>query len=324
MRAITISEPGGPEVLTWSEAPEPTPGPGEVLIEVVATAVNRADIMQRQGHYPPPSGASPVPGLECSGRIAAVGEDVAEWSVGDEVCALLSGGGYAERVAVPAGQVLPVPGGVSLAEAAALPEVACTVWSNVFTEARLMPGEVFLVHGGGSGIGTMAIQLARSYGARVFATARSAKHAACIGLGAERVIDYRDEDFVAVVGEATGGHGADVVLDNMGASYLARNLQVLAVGGRLAVIGLQGGRTAELDLGMLLAKRARVGASGLRSRSSAEKAVVVAAVRDHVWPLIEAARIRPVVDRALAMPDAAQAHRIVEAGEHIGKVLLVR
>lgn len=324
MRAITISEPGGPEVLTWSEAPEPTPGPGEVLIEVVATAVNRADIMQRQGHYPPPSGASPVPGLECSGRIAAVGEDVAEWSVGDEVCALLSGGGYAERVAVPAGQVLPVPGGVSLAEAAALPEVACTVWSNVFTEARLMPGEVFLVHGGGSGIGTMAIQLARSYGARVFATARSSKHAACIGLGAERVIDYRDEDFVAVVGEATGGHGADVVLDNMGASYLARNLQVLAVGGRLAVIGLQGGRTAELDLGMLLAKRARVGASGLRSRSSAEKAVVVAAVRDHVWPLIEAARIRPVVDRALAMPDAAQAHRIVEAGEHIGKVLLVR
>lgn len=326
MKAITIPTPGGPDVLTWADVPDAEPGPGEVLVEVAASAVNRADLLQRQGHYDPPPGASPYLGLECSGRIAALGPDLPEghgWSVGDEVCALLSGGGYAERVAVPVGQLLPVPTGLTLVEAAALPEVVCTVWSNVFMLAGLQPDETLLVHGGASGIGTMAIQLARSVGAQVFVTAGSQeKLEACRALGASVTINYRDDDFVAAVRDATGGRGVDVVLDNMGAKYLARNVDALAVNGRLVVIGLQGGTRAELDLGALLAKRAAVLATVLRARPPGEKATIVASVREHVWPLFEAGEVRPVVHRVLPMTEAGRAHEIVEASEHIGKVLL--
>lgn len=324
MHAITITEPGGPDVLRWTEVPDPGPGPGEILIDVVASAVNRADLLQRQGFYPPPPGAPEYPGLECSGRIAALGPDVEGWAVGDEVCALLAGGGYAEKVAVPAGQVLPVPEGVSLAEAAGLPEVFCTVWSNVFAIGRLAPGDTFLVHGGGGGIGTAAIQLAAAYGARVFCTASEAKHNRCLALGAERAIDYRSEDFVEVITEATGGRGADVILDNMGATYLDRNLAALATSGRLIVIGMQGGAKGELNLGALLFKRASVTATSLRARPTEEKAEIVEDVKAHVWPLLAFGKIRPVIDRAIAMPDAAEAHRALESGDVTGKVLLVR
>src|SRR4051795_12814007 len=282
MRAVTLSGSGGPEVLGWGEVPDPVLRPGEVLVDVVATAVNRADLLQRAGSYPPPPGASEILGLECSGVVSEIGEGVTGWSVGDEVCALLSGGGYAERVAVPAGQLLPRPAGVELATAAALPEVVCTVWSNVFMLAGLRAGEVFLVHGGGSGIGTMAIQLAVRAGARVATTAGSPeKLAFCRELGAEILVDYRNEDFVEVVQQATGGHGADVVLDIMGAKYLARNVDVLATGGRLVSIGMQGGTKAELDLGKLMRKRGSVHATALRSRPATgrgSKAEVVAAV----------------------------------------------
>jgi putative PIG3 family NAD(P)H quinone oxidoreductase len=324
MHAIVIREPGGPEVLEWAEVPDPEVGSGEVLIDVAASAVNRADLMQRQGYYPPPPGASEVPGLECAGTIAAVGRGVTGWKVGDEVCALLAGGGYAEKVVVPAGQILPVPRGVALHEAASLPEVACTVWSNVFDIARLSPGEILLVHGGASGIGTFAIQLATAYGARVFTTASKAKHERVLAYGATRAIDYRTEDFAEVVRKESGDYGADVVLDNMGAKYLAKNVDVLARNGRLVTIGLQGGTKAELDLNALLRKCGSVTATSLRSRPVAEKAKIVAEVRDHVWPLVEAGRIHPVVDRVFAMQDAAEAHRYLESGEHIGKVLLVR
>jgi putative PIG3 family NAD(P)H quinone oxidoreductase len=327
MRAVTASGPGGPEVLGWGEVPDPVAGPGEVVVDVAATAVNRADLLQRAGNYPPPRGASEVLGLECSGIVSEVGEGVTGWSVGDEVCALLAGGGYAERVAVPAVQLLPRPAGVELATAAALPEVTCTVWSNVFSLAGLRRGESFLVHGGSSGIGTMAIQLAARAGARVFTTAGSAaKLAACRELGAEVAIGYRDEDFVERVREATGGAGVDVVLDNMGAAYLARNVDALAVGGRLVVIGMQGGTRAELDLGKLLAKRASVAATALRSRpptGPGGKEGIVAAVRAQVWPDVERGVVRPIVDRRLPMSRAAEAHRVVEAGEHVGKVLLL-
>ena len=327
MRAVTVSESGGPEVLGWGEVPDPVCGPGEVLVDVVATAVNRADLLQRQGNYPPPQGASQVLGLECSGVVSEVGAGVTGWSVGDEVCALLAGGGYAERVAVPAAQLLPRPSGVELATAAALPEVTCTVWSNVFMLAGLRAGEVFLVHGGSSGIGTMAVQLAVRAGARVATTAGSAeKLAFCRELGAEVLIDYHDEDFVEAVRTATGGHGADVVLDIMGAAYLARNVDVLATGGRLVVIGMQGGTKAELDLGKLLRKRAGVAATALRSRpveGPGGKAEIVAAVRRGVWPDVERGVVRPVVDRRLPMSRAAEAHALIEASDHIGKVLLL-
>jgi putative PIG3 family NAD(P)H quinone oxidoreductase len=327
MRAVTLSEPGGPDVLGWGEAPDPACGPGEVIIDVAATAVNRADLLQRQGFYPPPPGASEILGLECSGIISEVGDGVDGWAVGDEVCALLSGGGYAERVAVPSGQVLPRPSGVELATAAGLPEVTCTVWSNVFLLAGLRRGDAFLVHGGSSGIGTMAIQLAARAGARVFTTAGSAaKLEFCRELGAEVLIDYREEDFVERVQEETDGAGVDVVLDNMGAKYLARNLDALAVGGRLVSIGMQGGTKAELDLGKLMRKRGAVHATTLRSRPATGpggKAEIVAAVRHDVWPDVERGVVRPIIDRRLPLSRAAEAHRVVEASEHIGKVLLL-
>ncbi len=308
----------------WAEVPDPEPGEGEVLVEVVASAVNRADILQRQGFYNPPPGASPYPGLECSGRVAALGSGVSGWAVGDEVCALLSGGGYAEKVVVPAGQLLPVPDGVGLTQAAALPEVVCTVWSNVFMIAHLLPGETLLVHGGSSGIGTMAIQLAKAVGAKVAVTAGTKeKLERCAELGADILVNYREQDFVAEIKQATGGAGADVILDNMGAKYLDRNVRALAVSGRLAIIGMQGGVKGELNIGMLLGKRAAISATSLRARPLTEKAAIVAAVREHVWPLLAGGHVRPVVDRELPMPEAAEGHRVVEESGHVGKVLLV-
>jgi putative PIG3 family NAD(P)H quinone oxidoreductase len=323
MRAVVITEPGGPDVLVLEHVPDPIPAAGEVVIDVTSAGVNRADIMQRMGLYPPPPGASQYPGLECSGRIAAVGAGVTGLQPGDEVCALLAGGGYAEQVAVPAVQVLPVPGELSVAEAGALPEVACTVYANVFMAARLAPGETLLVHGGASGIGTMAIQLAHAFGARVACTAGSAaKLERCLELGADLAINYTAEDFVAAVREFTGGAGANVILDIMGAAYLPRNIAALAVGGRLVVIGLQGGASGELDLGTMLRHRLTVHAASLRARPVAEKAAVVEAVRQQVWPLIASGQVRPVIEAVFTLADAAEAHRAMEAGGHIGKILL--
>lgn len=322
MYAVTIPSYGDPEVLTWETVPDPVPGPGEVLLDVVASAVNRADLLQRQGFYPPPEGAPPYPGLECSGRIAALGDGVTGWQVGDEVCALLSGGGYAEKVAVPVGHLLPVPAGVSLVDAAALPEVACTVWSNVIDVAGLSAGEVLLVHGAGSGVGTFAVQLGHALGATVCGTARASKHDALRSLGAEVLIDYTTDDFVSEVQRATDGHGADVVLDIIGAAYLSRNIDVLAPGGHIVVIGMQGGRKAEVDLAALMAKRATVTGTTLRARPTEQKTAIVRAVRDEIWPLIEDGELRPVIDRRLPVTDVAEAHRIVTASDHIGKVLL--
>ncbi|HZI98374.1 MAG TPA: NAD(P)H-quinone oxidoreductase [Actinomycetales bacterium] len=324
MKAVTIREPGGPDVLELSEVDDVRPGPGEVLIDVAASAVNRADVIQRKGSYPPPEGAPPWPGLECSGTIAELGAEVEGWSVGDPVCALLGGGGYAERVAVPSGQLLPVPDCVDLVDAAGLPEVACTVWSNVFMAAGLRPDETLLVHGGSSGIGTMAIQLARALGSRVAVTAGSAaKLDRCRELGADVLINYREQDFVEVVSEVTDGRGVDVILDNMGAKYLSRNVSALAPNGRLVVIGLQGGTTAELDLNALLRKRAAVIATSLRARPPAEKAAIVASVREHVWPLLSDGTVRPVVDTRFPLAQAADAHRRMEESTHVGKLLLV-
>lgn len=325
MHAITVPQPGGPEALVWAEVPDPIPCPNEVIVDVAATAVNRADLLQRQGHYPPPPGAPPYLGLECSGVISEVGAEVSHHRVGDQVCALLAGGGYAERVAVPAGQLLPVPAGLSLVDAAALPEVACTVWSNVVKLAGLRAGESLLVHGGGSGIGTFAIQLGAALGAMVLTTARAAKHKQLRALGAHHTIDYTAEDFVARARELTGDGdgGVDVILDIIGAGYLERNVETLAVGGRLVIIGLQGGRKAELNLGALLAKRGTIFATALRSRPIAEKAEIVRRVHDQVWPLVASGAIRPVIDRRLPLSQAAQAHRIVEGSDHLGKVLLV-
>lgn len=320
MRAITLPEFGDEDVLTLADVDEPVLGPGEVLIEVAAAGVNRADLMQRQGFYPPPPGASEIPGLEVSGRIAALGDGVSEWRVGDEVCALLTGGGYAERVAVPAGQVLPRPEGVTLLEAAALPEVACTVWSNLAMTAHLRAGELFLQHGGSSGIGTMAIQVAKAIGARVAVTAGSAeKLQACADLGAEILINYRDEDFVDVLREQGG---ADVILDVIGAKYLPRNVTALSDGGRLVIIGLQGGTKAELNIGELLGKRGSVMATALRSRPLDQKADVVRQVRDNIWPMIANGQVRPIVAQTLPLAEAAQAHRVLAESQHIGKVLL--
>jgi putative PIG3 family NAD(P)H quinone oxidoreductase len=320
MRAVTVPAPGGPEALALADVPDPVAGPGEVVLDVVATAVNRADLLQRMGFYPPPPGASELLGLECSGRVRSVGPDVTGWSVGDEACALLAGGGYAEQVAVPAGQLMRVPDGVPLAVAGALPEVACTVWSNVFMLAHLRPGEVLLVHGGAGGIGTFAIQLAAALGARVFATAGSEeKLALCRTLGAEQAISYRDENFVAIVTEAGG---ADVILDNMGAAYLGRNVDALATNGRLAIIGMQGGTKGELDVSALMRKRAAVIAATLRARPVEEKTAICRAVEEHVWPLVESGQVRPMVGAEIALEDVATAHALMDAGEHTGKILL--
>ncbi|HET9898582.1 MAG TPA: NAD(P)H-quinone oxidoreductase [Streptosporangiaceae bacterium] len=323
MRAITITKPGGPDTLQITEVPDPVPAAGEVLIEIAAAGVNRADLLQRQGFYPPPPGAPPYPGLECSGRITAIGADVTGWKAGDEVCALLSGGGYAEQVAVPAGQVLAAPAGVTLIEAASLPEVACTVYSNVVQLARLTQGETLLVHGGASGIGTFAIQLGKALGAHVACTAGSPfKLERCLDLGADLAIPYRDRDFVEAVREFTSGRGADVILDIMGASYLQRNVAALATGGRLAVIGLQGGTKSEIDLNAMLRKQASISATSLRARPVGQKAAITAAVSDEVWPLVTEGHIRPVIDTVLPLAEAAEAHRLIEAGEHVGKILL--
>jgi len=324
--AITLPSFGGPDVLTWAEVDDPVCGPGNVVIDVAASAVNRADIMQRQGNYPPPPGASEILGLECSGVVSEVGTDVTGWSVGDEVCALLAGGGYAEKVNVPAAQVLPLPARVDLVSAGGLPEVACTVWSNLVMRAGLTDGDNVLVHGGSSGIGTIAIQIAGVVGATVFVTVGSAaKQNFCLELGAAAAINYREEDFVQRVAELTEGRGVDVILDNMGASYLGRNVAALAPDGRLVIIGMQGGRKGELDMGALLAKRGSVHAMGLRGRpvdGPSGKGVIVSAVRDHLWPAVTDGRVRPIIDRVLPMPEAAEAHRVVETSSHIGKVLL--
>jgi len=323
MHAVVITKPGDPDVLQWTEVPDVSPGPGEVLVEVSAAGINRADLLQRRGFYDPPPGSSPYPGLECSGTVVAAGAGVTGWAVGDRVCALLSGGGYASLVAVPAGQLLPVPSSLSLTEAAALPEVVCTVYSNVFMAARLAAGETFLAHGGSSGIGTMAIQLARHFGATVAVTAGSAeKLDACRKLGADILINYRESDFVTSLREATNGHGADVILDIMGAKYLGPNVDALAADGRLVIIGMQGGIKAELNLAMLMAKRGTVISTTLRARPPAQKAAIVAAVREHVWPLVESGEIRPVIYRELPFTSAAEAHQIMTASTHTGKILL--
>jgi putative PIG3 family NAD(P)H quinone oxidoreductase len=321
VRAIVITEPGDPEVLQWLEVPDPELGPDDVLIQVTASALNRADLMQRQDQYPPPPGAPPYPGMECSGTVMSTGANVTRWRPGDEVCALLSGGGYAEQVAVPQGQLLPRPASTTLIAAAALPEAACTVYSNVFQLAKLQPGELFLVHGGSSGIGTMAIQLAKATGARVACTAGSDdKLARCVELGADIAINYKSQDFAKIMRQEGG---ANVILDIMGASYLHRNLEALAVNGRLSVIGSQGGRRAELDLVTLMGKRASVFGTTLRARPAAEKAALVEAVRENVWPLIDSGQVKPVIDTELPMPDAAQAHRRLAESGHTGKILLL-
>jgi putative PIG3 family NAD(P)H quinone oxidoreductase len=323
MRAVFADGAGGPEVLVVRELPDPEPGPGEVVLEVAAAGLNRADLLQRQGFYPPPPGASDVLGMECSGTVAAVGDGVEGWAVGDQACALLSAGAYATHVTVPAGQLMPVPAGVGLVEAAALPEVACTVWSNVFMLAHLAADEVLLVHGGAGGIGSFAIQLASAAGARVFTTAGTPdKRAFCESLGAERAVDYKEEDFVAVLKEATGGRGADVVLDNMGASYLKRNVDVLATEGRLVVIGMQGGSKGELDLNALLRKRGAVLATTLRARPAEEKAAICASVVEHVWPLVADGAVKPIVEGTIPLDDVRRAHELMESGSHTGKILL--
>ena len=323
MRAVIVREFGGLDQLTLAEVDPPQPMPDEVVIDVVSAGLNRADIMQRRGFYPPPQGASDILGLEVSGRVSAVGSEVRRWRVGDEVCALLEGGGYAEQVAVASGQVMPVPRGVALADAAALPEVAATVWSNVVMTAGLHAGQVLLVHGGSSGIGTMATQVARELGATVAVTAGSAeKLTACAHFGASILVNYREDDFVAELHAATDGRGADVILDNMGAKYLARNVAALADGGRLVVIGLQGGRRAELDLGALLGKRAGVIATSLRTRSRADKARIVGETVANVWPMVESGAVRPVIAARFPLAEVAAAQALMEESSHIGKILL--
>ncbi|GAA4487384.1 NAD(P)H-quinone oxidoreductase [Rhodococcus olei] len=325
MHAITVTTPGGPEVLTWSEVDDPRPGPGQVLLDVVATAVNRADVLQRRGLYPPPPGASEVLGLECSGTIAEIGDGVRDWQVGDRVCALLAGGGYAEKVVVPAGQLLPVPDGLDLAAAAALPEVACTVWSNLVMIAGMHAGQLVLIHGGGGGIGTHAIQVAKALGATVAVTAGTEnKLAACRDLGATITVNYRDADFVTAVRDTPQG-GADLILDNMGAKYLDRNVDALAKDGQLCVIGMQGGAVGELNLGKLLAKRARVFATGLRGRPEtgrSSKAEIVTEVTRKLWPLVADGTVRPVVHTELPITEAGTAHELLDSPDTVGKVVL--
>jgi NADPH2:quinone reductase len=321
---VGMTAPGGPEVLTLASGPVPRPAAGEVLIRVAAAGVNRPDILQRTGNYPPPPGASPILGLEVAGTIAALGPGVAEWREGDAVCALVAGGGYAEYCVAPAPQCLPVPKSLSVVAAAGLPETFFTVWSNVFDRGRLAAGESFLVHGGSSGIGTTAIQLTHAFGARVFATAGSAeKCAVCRDLGAERAIDYRQEDFVAVIKQMTQGRGVDVILDMVGGPYIERNLRSLAVEGRLVQIAFLQGSKVTLDLAHLMVRRQTITGSTLRPRPVADKAAIARQLRDKVWPLIEAGKVRPVIDRTFPLAEAAAAHRLMESSAHIGKILLV-
>ena len=319
MHAIVIED----KELVLREVADPSAGEGEVVVDVTAAAINRADLLQREGNYPPPPGAPPYPGLECAGVLSAVGAGVTGHHVGERVCALLAGGGYAEKVAVPAGQLLPVPAGLSLQESAALPEAACTVWSNVVELARLRKGETLLVHGGGSGIGSFAIQLGKALGATVVATARAVKHDEVRALGADLVIDYTIDDFVAATRDFTGGAGADVVLDIIGAKYLSRNIDVLASNGRLSVIGMQGGTRAELDLGRLMSKRGTISSTSLRARPPAEKARIVAGVLREVWPLIAAGAVKPIVHGTFPLAQAREAQRVMEASDHLGKILLL-
>ncbi|MBU6280409.1 MAG: NAD(P)H-quinone oxidoreductase [Actinomycetales bacterium] len=323
MFAIDADGVGGPEVLHWRELPDPTIGPREVLVEVAATAVNRADLLQRQGLYPPPPGASKILGLECSGTIKEVSADVTTFQVGDQITALLAGGAYAERVAVPVEQLMPVPAGIDLETAGALPEVACTVWSNLVMTAGVKPGEWVLIHGGCSGIGTMAIQVARALGAHVAVTVGSEKKAAAArDLGAEVAINYHQEDFVDRIAEVTSGRGVDVILDNMGAAYLQRNVAALARNGRLLIIGMQGGVTGEFDIATALRKNASILPSSLRGRPLAEKASVCQQVAEHLWPLISAGTVRPVIADRFPLPEAAKAHARLDAGGVTGKLLL--
>ena len=323
MRAVIATEPGGPEVLTTSDVPDPSPGPGEVVIDVVASAVNRADLLQRQGFYPPPPGASDIIGLECSGRIAAVGDEVERWRVGDEVCALLAGGGYAEQVLVPAGQVMPVPPGVDVETAAALPEVACTVWSNVYMVAHLRPEETLLVHGGAGGIGTVRHPAGPRPGRPGDHHSRLRREARDVPVTRRRRGgDYRDQDFVEEARSATDGRGVDVILDNMGAKYLGRNVDALATEGRLVIIGMQGGTKGELDISALLRKRAAVIATALRARPVEEKSSICSAVAEHVWPLVGSGEVKPIVHARFPLAEAAAAHATLEEGGAIGKVLL--
>ncbi|XP_030528807.2 quinone oxidoreductase PIG3-like isoform X2 [Rhodamnia argentea] len=324
MKAVVITTPGDPEVLRLQEVEDPKLEDDHVLIKIAATALNRADTLQRKGMYPPPKGASEYPGLECSGTIEAVGKGVSRWKVGDQVCALLAGGGYAEKIAVPAGQVLPVPAGISLKDAASFPEVACTVWSTVFMMSHLTAGETFLIHGGSSGIGTFAIQMAKYYGARVFVTAGSEeKLAACKDLGADVCINYKTEDFVARVKEETAGKGVDVILDCVGAPYFQRNLDSLNFDGRLFIIGFQSGAVTQVDLRGLLARRLTVQAAGLRNRSTENKAAIVSEVEKEVWPVIEQGKVKPVVYKYLPLAEAAEGHRLMESSKHVGKIVLV-
>ncbi len=324
MIAVEITKPGGPDVLVAAERPRPSPSVGEILIKVAAAGVNRPDVMQRMGHYPPPPGITDIPGLEVAGVIEQVGDGVTGWRVGDRVCALVAGGGYAEYCVAPALQCLPVPANVDFIHAAAIPETFFTVWANVFERGRLKAGESFLIHGGTSGIGTTAIQLARAFGARVFATAGSAeKCAACERLGAEHAINYRDTDFVAAVKEATGGKGVDVILDMVGGDYVSRDMDALAVDGRLVSIAVQGGVKAQINILTMMQKRLTLTGSTLRTRPVAEKGAIAAALKQHVWPLLESGTVSPLIHATFPLRDAAAAHVEIESGAHIGKLVLV-
>jgi putative PIG3 family NAD(P)H quinone oxidoreductase len=323
MLAIEITHPGGPEVLVPVDRPVPSIGSGEVLVKVAAAGINRPDVLQRQGRYPPPPGVTDIPGLEVAGTIEAVGSAVTAWHTGDRVCALVSGGGYAEFCAVPAPQCLPAPRGMDVTHAAAIPETTFTVWTNVFERGRLAPGESILIHGGSSGIGTTAIQLARALGARVFATAGSPeKCAACEALGAERAVNYHEVDFVAAIKESTNGRGVDVVLDMVAGDYVQRNIDVLAMDGRLVMIGRQGGVKSEIDIMPILRKRLILTGSTLRTRSVEEKGALAHAVHQHVWPLFESDAVRVIVHQTFPLRDAAAAHRLMESGAHVGKIVL--
>ena len=323
MICVEITQPGGPEVLKPVERPDPEPGPGDVLIRVAAAGVNRPDVLQRRGAYPPPPGASDLPGLEVAGTIAAVGAGVDGWRIGDAVCALVSGGGYATLCVAPAPQCLRVPASLDLIAAAAIPETFFTVWTNVFDRGRLKAGETALFHGGTSGIGTTAIQLAVARGAIVFATAGSdEKVRACEALGARRAINYRTEDFVDAVRDLTGGTGVDLILDIMGGSYVNRNLAALAVDGRLVQIGLMGGENASVDLRRILGRRLTLTGSTLRPRSVAEKGEIAAELAREVWPLLEAGTVKPIVYKTFPLADAAAAHFLMESSEHVGKIVL--